>query len=77
MKARTNTPMQWITLPIHPRKRDMKAKQIILFSLVVIASCAAVFIFAPAVMAKDQKSVLNPPEAGIEHQEMATHRMPE
>jgi len=40
----------------------MKSKQIILFSLMIIASCAAVFIFAPTVMAKDEKTVLTPME---------------
>ena len=40
----------------------MKTKQIILCSLMIITACFAVLIFAPTVMAKDEKITLNPME---------------
>ena len=59
MKVKPTQPLQWITLPNQQKTSNMKTKQIILCSLMIITACFAVLIFAPTVMAKDEKSTLN------------------
>lgn len=55
MKAKSHPPLRWITLPIQQRdlKKNprMKMKQFILCSLMIIATCAVFFIYAPILMA--------------------------
>ena len=62
MKAKSHAPLRWITLPIHQRdlrkSTRMQTKQIILCTLAVITSCAALFVFAPTLLAKEEKPMM-------------------
>lgn len=65
MKAKFSDRLQWITLPpqfTHQPKR-MKNKELIIFSLMILTSCAAVFLLSPRILTKDGKPPGPPPGA--------------
>lgn len=65
MKAKISAPVMWITLPPHPRKKNnrMKFKEVILCTLMIAASCAAIYTLSSSLIAKEEKlTTLSPME---------------
>ena len=55
MKTKISAPVMWISLPPHPRHKSkgMRSKQIILCTLMILVSCAAVYILSSSLIASD------------------------